>query len=180
MATYGGNVDDELDTTTTSKPATQFPSWSWLPVLGADGNTNTHGWHRDQVDAERYATELKVLSVETTWHGLPFTSELKSTKLEVSGSVIHALIGEPVQTGYPSKISCFALRPLEKEETAHPSWSPSRCMETERPTEVKASQVVTLLHLYQEPFQIPYPVSTEPDKRYQGSDMCLCLTQPPK
>ena len=61
MATYGGNVDDELDTTTTSKPATQFPSWSWLPVLGADGNTNTHGWHRDQVDAERYATELNVL-----------------------------------------------------------------------------------------------------------------------
>ena len=173
--------DYDQDPVASQQHTTEFPSWSWLSVLGGEGNTNVHMWRSpDQVEAGRYTTEIEVLSAETTWDGEPFTSPLRSTNLEVSGFVIKAVIGESINSEFTNEIT-FALEIVEKQETAHQHWSLPRQVVLDWPAGAAGFPAVTLLHLHQEVLLLDWMSSFSwfggGEARCHVIDTYLCLRQ---
>jgi hypothetical protein len=149
-ATGRKSLADADSEAVTSQQAAQFPTWSWLSAVTAEGEPNIEMWvNQDEVEAGMVATELEVLSANATWHGPPFTSGLQSAKLEVRGLAMKVALGERMKDDFVPRTNTFSLEMLEKPETAHPSWSPPRYFESDRPIDAAAFPVVTLLHLYQ-------------------------------
>jgi len=144
--------NDSLDFITAQEHGSQFPSWSWLSSIGADSDVEVRMWlNPAQVEAGGFATELEVLSAETTWHASPFTSGLRSAKLEVRGLTMNAVLGEPVKDQfYDYKGLLVALELSDKPEAPHPKWNPPRNVSLDRCLDQSSSRAVILLHLHQE------------------------------
>ncbi|KAK4442048.1 heterokaryon incompatibility protein-domain-containing protein [Podospora aff. communis PSN243] len=126
----------------------KYPSWSWLSAVGANGRPRISMYRNaDEVEAGEFTTALETLSAETSWHGSPFTSPLRDSKLIVRGFTIEATLGdqsEPTST-YPGPGA-----PLDYPGNFEPPWTPPHGISLDEPIDPEASRKVVLLHLYQQ------------------------------
>ena len=182
LQSENANIEAQVPT---GRPAARFPTWSWLSILSSEGRSTITMWlSPEQVEAEGYATELEVLSAETSWHASPFTSGLRSAKLEVRGWTMNAVLGEPIRDDFcGTKGLLVSLKLLDKPETPHPKWNEPRNARLDRYIDQSSSLVIILLHLHQEIvlkdllYRLDDPFRFPREKICYVEDTYLCLRQ---